>query len=119
MSVAPISTSYRPWANRMIAVEPGNRIVGNIAAATPVPCHQPSTSCARGSVGRDAHPNRSAPRRRHATRLREENGSPDSGCTSGSLRTRSSIGSMSSATASSSTAHSSPKLPGASPGARM
>ena len=39
-------------------------------------------------------PKRSAPSRRQATRLRLENGRPVSGSTLGSLRTRSSIGSM-------------------------
>ena len=104
----------------MTAVEPGKRIDGEHRGGDPgaVP---PAVDQLRPRLGRaaTAHPNRSAPRRRHSTSPRVENGSPDSGCTVGSLRTRSSMGSMPSATASSSIAHSSPKLPGASPGARM
>ena len=50
---------------------------------------------------------------------RDENGVPAVGSRSGSLTMRSSIGSIPSATASSSMPHSRPKVPTASPGARM
>ena len=50
---------------------------------------------AAGRGSRRGQPNRSAPSRRHSTRCREENGLPLSGSISGSLRIRSSIGSMS------------------------
>ena len=51
--------------------------------------------------------------------MREENGTPFSGSTSGSLRIRSSIGSSPHAIASSSIADSSAYMPGHSPGARI
>ena len=53
-----------------------------------MPCSQRPSRRAPGSPRR-SQPKRSAPSRRHATRLREENGWPVSGCTSGSLRIRS------------------------------
>ena len=72
-----------------------------------------------GVGSRSRQPNRSAPSRRHATRLRELNGLPLSGSTSLSLRMRSSTGSMPAAIASSSIADSSAYIPGHSPGARI
>ena len=89
--------------------------VGYIEDATPWP-----TSSRPSRTGTRSHqPNRSAPSRRHATRLRLENSSPVSGSRSGSLRIRSSTGSTPTCSASSSRAHSSAKNPGASPGARQ
>ena len=87
--------------------------------AQPVPTsHSPSRlTPARGS--RSAQPNRAAPCRHAVTICRDENGTPLSGSFSGSLRIRSSTGSIPSSTASSSTATSSAKVPTASPGARM
>ncbi len=43
------------------ALLPGIRIAGYVAAATPVPTHQSPSAVDRGSAGRSAQPNRSAP----------------------------------------------------------
>jgi hypothetical protein len=72
-----------------------------------------------GAGSRPAQPKRSAPSRRHATRLRELNGTPSSGSSPGSLTIRSSTGSIPAAIASSSIADSSANIPGHSPGARI
>jgi hypothetical protein len=66
-----------------------------------------------------SQPNRAAPSRQARTIPRWEKGSRVVGSFSGSFRMRSSIGSMPSSAASSSIADSSPKVPTASPGARM
>ena len=87
--------------------------------ATPVPTSQRPSVRIRGRRSRPAHPNRSAPVRRHSTRWRLDHGTFRSGSSAGSLRMRSSTGSMPSATASSSIADSSANIPGVSPGARM
>ena len=68
---------------------------------------------------RRSQPNRAAPCCRQAASDRLDQGRPLSGSAGGSFRRRSAIGSMLSATASSSMALSSAKLPGASPGARI
>lgn len=62
-----------------------------------------------------SQPNRRAPSRRHSTSLRDDHGFPVSGSTSGSLRSRNSIGSIPQASASSSIATSPAYIPGASP----
>jgi len=80
--------------------------------------HSPSRRVP-GTLLRAAQPKRSAPVRHASVMWRDEKGSPDVGSLSGSLRSRSAIGSMSSATASSSIADSSAKVPTDSPGARM
>ena len=84
-----------------------------------MPTSQRPSRRAPGVGSRSAQPKRSAPSRRHATRLRELNGMPFSGSSAGSLAIRSSIGSMPQATASSSIADSSANMPGHSPGARI
>jgi hypothetical protein len=104
---------------RIVAAEPGVRFTGYVDADTPVPTSHPDSTRARGVGSRCSQPNRREPSRRHATRLRLENGLPDSGSTSGSLRTRNSTGSTPQASASSSTATSGPNMPGHSPGARI
>ncbi len=103
----------------MRAVLPGANELGYVAAATPVPIHQSPSSVARASRGRAHQPKRSAPRWRHSTSRRLLKGFPVSGSTSGSLRSRSSIGSTPAASASSSIATSSANMPGISPGARI
>jgi hypothetical protein len=73
MSVAPISTAYRPFSwNVILAFEPGNLKTGYVALATPVPTSQRPSRLERGVGSRSAHPKRSAPSRRQATRLRLE-----------------------------------------------
>ena len=84
-----------------------------------MPTSQAPSRRAPGVGSRPAQPKRSAPSRRQATRLRELNGTWLSGSTSGSLRTRSSTGSIPEAIASSSIAHSRAYMPGVSPGARI
>jgi hypothetical protein len=66
-----------------------------------------------------AQPNISAPFCMQGTSVRDEKGIFLSGSSLGSLRMRNSIGSIFSATASSSIAHSSASRPTASPGARI
>ena len=89
------------------------------AAAVPVPSSQRPSRRRPGRGSRSAQPNLPAPSRKQASRLRLLNGSPDTGPSSGSLRTRSSIGSRPHFSASSSSADSSANDPGASPGARI
>ncbi len=92
---------------------------GNEAAAVPVPSSQRPSRRTPGRGSRSAQPNRRAPSRKQAARLRPANGRPDTGPLSGSLRSRSSTGSIPHFSASSSSAASSANDPGASPGARM
>ena len=119
MSAAAIPTLKVSSSFRRAHALDGVRRAGYTAEATPVPTSHSPSRVAPGSGLRSLHPKRSAPSRRHATRLREVNGLPDSGSTSGSLRIRSSIGSMPHAVASSSIADSSAYMPGHSPGARI
>ncbi len=118
MSVASIPTTKPPFS-RCAQARAGRRRAGYVDAATPVPTSQRPSRRTPGRGSRASQPKRAAPSRRQATRFRLENGLPLSGSTSGSLRTRSSIGSSPVAIASSSIAHSSANIPGHSPGARI
>ncbi len=119
-SAAAIRTVQWPSGPiRTVAAFPGKRGEGYAEAATPVPTSQRPSRRARGAGSRRPHPARRAPSRRQSARWRLENGSPDSGCASGSLRIRNSTGSRPQAIAISSTADSSAYIPCASPGARM
>ena len=115
-----MATAYRPPSRLAIrAALPPIVYAGYVADATPVPTHQSPSRVARASVGRSAQPKRSAPRARQSSSRRLPNGFPLSGSTSGSLRSRSRIGSTPQATASSSIATSWANTPGISPGARI
>ncbi len=107
MSAAPMPTTNVPSAFARANADDGARRAGYVDDATPVPTSQGPSRRTPGVGSRPAHPKRSAPSRRHWSRPRELNGSPVSGSVSGSLRTRSSIGSRPAACASSSIAHSS------------
>lgn len=85
----------------------------------PVPSSQRPSRRVPGRGSRSAQPNLRAPSRKQAARLRLLNGSPETGPTTGSLRSRSSIGSTPARVASSSRAASIANDPGASPGARI
>lgn len=92
---------------------------GYVAEATPVPSSHGPSSRAAGLGSRSYQPNRRAPSFRQAARLRLLNGRPLSGSANGSLRRRSSTGSIPRTQASSSMADSRAYIPGASPGARI
>lgn len=119
MSEAEIRTVKVPSASAVTAAVDGRVPAGKDAAAVPVPTsHRPSRRTpGRGS--RASQPKRRAPSWKQAATLRPANGSPLTGPVSGSLRSRSSIGSTPHFSASSSRAHSSANDPGASPGARI
>ncbi|MBB5858338.1 hypothetical protein HDA45_008425 [Amycolatopsis umgeniensis] len=95
----------------------GNRSAGNIAVAVPIPTSQSPSVRPWGE--RSDQPNRAAPTRKHSSRCLLDHCRSLPGGAVELFRCRSSIGSMFSATASSSIALSSAKDPGASPGARM
>ena len=88
------------------------------AVATPMPTSHRPSRIERGSGVRSDQPNRSAPTANASRSIRCENRLPLRGSVSGSLRIRSSIGSMPSSWASSSIADSRTNVPIASPGAR-
>ena len=139
MSVMSVSTVTMPSpSSRTRAADFVSRLLRN-AAATPMPTSQCPSRVWPGCALRLLQPKRSAPRRRHSTSWRCENGigefslsfgtcdcgSCEGGCpglsgsTWVSLRMRNSTGSMPSFSAISSIAISSAIMPGASPGARI
>ena len=65
-----------------------------VTAAMPQPISWSPSRIEPGSHVRPDQPKRSAARRRHSVNGREENGRPVIGSTAGSLRSRSSTGSM-------------------------
>ncbi len=118
-SVAAMTTVKVPSTSAVIDATEGNAPTLKDVAAIPVPTSRCPSRRIRGRWSRVAQPNLSAPVRRHATRLRLLNGRPDTGPTSGSLRSRSSSGSRPSRSASSSMADSRANDPGAAPGPRI
>ncbi|SCE60436.1 hypothetical protein GA0115253_108463 [Streptomyces sp. Termitarium-T10T-6] len=119
MSAAVIRTVKEPSASAVTRAVEGAAPAPKEAAAVPVPSSQRPSRRTPGRGSRSAQPNLRAPSRKQAARLLPANGSPETGPTSGSLRRRSSIGSMPPRSASSSRAASIAKDPGASPGARI
>ena len=100
---APVPMSAAPSLHDVAPVGLGARrglgrpAGGPDTSTQPRPCPTSQRAVARAPgrrVARSAQPKRSAPSRRHSTRPRLENGRPVSGSTSGSLRIRSSIGSI-------------------------
>jgi hypothetical protein len=119
MSDAAIRTVKPPSASAVADAVDGAAITRWVAAAVPVPISQRPSRRTPGLGSRSPQPNRRAPSRKQAITLRLPKGSPDTGPRSGSLRMRSSIGSMPVFSASSSMADSSANAPGVSPGDRM
>lgn len=119
MSDAVIRTVKVPSGCAVTAAVEGAAPAGKVAAAVPVPSSQRPSRRTPGRGSRSAQPNLRAPSSKQASRLRPANGRPETGPAVGSLRARSSIGSMPHRSASSSSADSTAKEPGASPGARI
>lgn len=119
MSAAAIRTVKEPSASAVTRAVDGAAPAPKEAAAVPVPSSQRPSRRVPGRGSRSAQPNLRAPSRKQAARLRLLNGSPETGPTTGSLRSRSSIGSTPARVASSSRAASIANDPGASPGARI
>ena len=112
-----VRTSAVSSALSVMSTDAGKRSAGNIATATPVPTSHSPSVCPR--LPRPAQPNRCAPMRKHSSRCLLDHCRSCPGGAIELFRCRSSIGSMPSASASSSIALSRANEPGASPGARM